>query len=328
MRPRLRAGRRFRFGGSRHPRSGVRLDELDAIARRHHGVVTREMAGLNSQAWRRAIRGGTLVQLHPGVARLVGTADTVEQRVTAATFAVGSGTLASHRSAAFLWGAPRPDNDPVDLIVLDRSGARRREGICIHRPTDLADLTPPQRRSNIRCTNILRTLCDLGAVDPGGVEAAVGHALAARLVTLGALEAVLVAHARPGRTGVTALRSAIDSWSMDARPADSLLEHAMHRLVTRHRLPPVEFHKRIEGWEVDFWIVGTPIILECDGWTTHGLHHDQFERDRRRDGELIAAGWIVVRFTYRAITLAPGRTAERIRSVVDRWQHTAPPAFL
>ena len=123
MRPRLRAGRRFRFGGSRHPRSGVRLDELDAIARRHHGVVTREMAGLNSQAWRRAIRGGTLVQLHPGVARLVGTADTVEQRVTAATFAVGSGTLASHRSAAFLWGAPRPDNDPVDLIVLDRSGA-------------------------------------------------------------------------------------------------------------------------------------------------------------------------------------------------------------
>jgi len=58
------------------------------------------------------------------------------------------------------------------------------------------------------------------------------------------------------------------------------------------------------------------------------LQHDQFERDRRRDGELIAAGWIVVRFTYRAITLAPGRTAERIRSVVDRWQPTAPPASL
>ena len=297
----------------------MKLADLDAVARRHHGVVTREMAGLDGQAWRRAVRNGLLIQLHPGVARLAGTADTVEQRVTAAALAIGSGALASHRSATFLWGAPRPEDDPVDLIVLGRRGLRNRTGICIHRPTDLTDLAPPQRRSNIRCTNIVRTLCDLGAVDPGGVEAAVGHALAARLVTLGALEAALLVHGRPGRTGVTALRSAIDAWSIDARPADSLLEHAMHRLVRRYRLPPVEFHKRIEGWEVDFWIVGTPIVLECDGWATHGLSHDQFERDRRRDSELIAAGWIVVRFTYRAVTLAPGRTAERIRSVIDRW---------
>ncbi len=284
------------------------------------------MTGLDGQAWRRAVRSGALIRLHPGVARLAGTADTVEQRITAAWLAVGPGALASHRSAMYLWGGPRPDDDPVDLIVLDRRGTRHRPGICIHRPTDLADLIPPQRRSNIRCTNIVRTLCDLGAVDPGGVEAAVGHALAARLVTLGALEAALVAHARPGRTGVAALRSAIDAWSIDARPADSLLEQAMRRLVDRYRLPTVEFHKRIEGWEVDFWVVGTPIVLECDGWATHGLSQDQFERDHRRDAELTASGWIVVRFTYRAITLAPGPTAERIREVVERWRNASDPA--
>ena len=66
-------------------------------------------------------------------------------------------------------------------------------------------------------------------------------------------------------------------------------------------------------------MIDTPVILECDGWSTHGLDRSQFEHDRRRDAELAAAGWIVVRFTYRAVTLEPARTAARIRAVTDRW---------
>ncbi len=95
--------------------------------------------------------------------------------------------------------------------------------------------------------------------------------------------------------------------------------------MSRYCLPPVAFHKVVEGWEVDFWVIGTPIVLECDGWASHGLERRQFERDRKRDAELTAAGWIVVRFTYRAITRTPAKTAERIRSVLHRWQHLGPP---
>ena len=51
-------------------------------------------------------------------------------------------------------------------------------------------------------------------------------------------------------------------------------------------------------------MIGTPVMLECDGWAYHGLDRSNFERDRDRDAELTAAGWIVVRFTYRAITIA------------------------
>ncbi len=91
------------------------------------------------------------------------------------------------------------------------------------------------------------------------------------MLSLRTLEVALQQHARPGRNGITALRAAIDAWAIDTRPADSLLERAMRALVTRYSLPPVEFHKVIEGWEVDFWVVGTPIVLECDGWATHGL---------------------------------------------------------
>jgi hypothetical protein len=69
---------------------------------------------------------------------------------------------------------------------------------------------------------------------------------------------------------VSSLRTALDGWSIDSRPADSVLEPAMRRLVDRYGLPPVEFHAVIEGWEVDFRVTGTVVVLECDGWTRTG----------------------------------------------------------
>ena len=93
----------------------------------------------------------------------------------------------------------------------------------------------------------------------------------------------------------------------------------MRQLLQRHGLPPAEFHAVIAGNEVDFWITDSPIILECDGWSTHGLDRVQFEKDRTRDAELTALGYIVIRFTYRAITKRPSKEAERIRKNVSRW---------
>ncbi len=213
--------------GAGHPRCGMRLDELDRLARRNHGVVSREMSGLGESAWGRAIRAGTLVPVHPKVARLVGTADTPEQRIIAAVLAAGPGVLASHRSAAHLWGVARPVSDPVDIIIPDRRPVRLLDGVVIHRPRDHAHLSPPQRRSGIACTNILRTLCDLGAVDETGVVDAVGHALAARFVSLSALEAALD---RPRPTGSARRPSAPPRHRrlVDRRSPDRLAPRACH----------------------------------------------------------------------------------------------------
>ena len=106
---------------------------------------------------------------------------------------------------------------------------------------------------------------------------------------------------------------------LDGKPVDSLLEPAMRRLLQRHGLPPAEFHPTIAGFEVDFRIIDSPIVLECDGWSTHGLDHVQFEKDRTRDAELAALGYVVLRFTYRAIIRRPAKEAERIRRNVCRW---------
>jgi very-short-patch-repair endonuclease len=303
----------------------VRLTDLDGIARANHGIVTFEASGLSRSAWYRAIDAGALHQIHPLVARVPGTPDTPEQRIAAGVGAVGAPTLASHRSAACLWGVPRPDTDPVDVLLLGRRRGPDLDGVVIHRTTDRHHLTP-QRRSRIPCTNILRTIIDLGAVDPGGLHAAVGHALATNLASLGAIESAVADHARPGRRGVVALREAIVDWSIDQKPADSVLEAVMARLIASRGLPPVEFHPIIEGHEVDFRVIGTPVILECDGWRYHGLDRAGFERDRDRDADLVAAGWIVVRFTYRAIVSRPAATAQRIRAAIARWTPRPDPA--
>jgi very-short-patch-repair endonuclease len=300
----------------------MRLSDFDDWARAHHGVITLEQSGLSRSAWYRAIDAGTLIRLHPNVARVPGTADTPEQRIIAGVAAAGEEALASHRSAARLWGIPRPDDDPVDVIDARDGTQSTLDGVIVHRPSDRRRLAP-QRRFGIRCTNVLRTLADLGAVDAAGVSAAVGHVIAVRLADLNALETAARELAQRGRPGIPALRDAIDDWSIDAKPADSILEAAMVRLIRRHELAPVEFHPIIAGHEVDFRVIDTPVILECDGWTHHGLDRAGFERDRSRDAELIAAGWIVVRFTYRAITVRPSTVARRIRAATDRWM-TAP----
>ena len=309
----------FRSGSPGAHWEGMQLANLDHLATANHGVVGRSTSGLSRSSWYRAVAAGQLEQIYPGVARLHGTARTPEQRIAAAVLATGPSSMASHRSAAHLWGIPRPDDDPVDVIVV---GARRRftgfDEVTIHRPRDLERLTP-QRRAGIVCTNALRAVLDLGAVDRSAVSDAVGHIITNRLATLNALESVVIQHSEHGRTGIVALREAVAEWSIDAKPTDSMLEQTMHRLITRHRLPSVEFHPMICGYEVDFRVIGTPVILECDGWAYHGLQRSNFERDRQRDAELVAAGWIVVRFTYRAITTRPKQTADRIIETIARW---------
>ena len=291
--------------------------DLDQFALAHHGLVVRGASGVPDWTWYRMLRRRQVELVHPGIARLPGTSRTYTQRIAAAVWACGGNALASHRSAMHLHGLdlPAEQQGTVDVLLPGRSRKLALDGVTIHRPTDEKRLTP-SRREGVRCTSVLRTLVDLGAVAPGLVDAALGHALSTRTVDLAAIATLLDEHGRKGRAGAGALRRAVENWSIDAKPADSILEAAFVRLVERFDLPAYEFHPRIEGWEIDFGFIGTNVLIECDGWTTHGLDRTQFERDRRRDGDLVAAGWIVVRFTYRAITATPADTARRIRRLL------------
>ncbi|MEX2627755.1 MAG: DUF559 domain-containing protein [Ilumatobacteraceae bacterium] len=268
--------------------------------------------------WYRAVRRGEVELLHPRVGRLIGAPRTPEQRIHAAVRAAGRTALASHRSAARLWGIPRPDRDPVDVVV-DRSVTRLRlDGVVVHRPRDRIDMRPSHRGST-PCTNLLRTLVDLGATI-GSVDDAVSAAITSGRVSPRALQYLLARHARPGRNGTGALRRALEAWPLDGKPADSELELRTANLLRRYGLPPATFHPpRIEGFEVDFLVDGTNVVLECVGWDYHGRTRAQFERDTERATKLMAAGYVVCPFTWRQVTRQPAKTAARIRDLLERW---------
>jgi very-short-patch-repair endonuclease len=299
----------------------VELSTVASFAEEHHGLVTvtaAVRAGVSLRTWYRAVHAGQIQQLYPGVARLHGSIRSREQAIAAAVLAAGRGAMASHRSAAHLWGIPRPEDDPIDVMLTDRRREANLPGALVHRPRDRRDLSPVLRQ-NIRTSNVLRLLCDLGAVDPDGVFDAVGHVVTTGLASPVALRAAVEVHARRGRHGVPAFRRALGEWVIDGKPVDSLLEVAMAKLVTAYKLPPVQFHPIVGGYEVDFRFVDSNILLECDGWETHGLNKRVFDKDKTRDNELIALGNIVVRFTYHGITRRAAKEAERIRAVVRQW---------
>ncbi|HET9665841.1 MAG TPA: hypothetical protein VFP09_03770, partial [Desertimonas sp.] len=151
--------------------------------------------------------------------------------------AAGPGAMASHRSAALLWNLPRPDGETVDVTLPERNRRSRLEGVVIHRPRDLVDLTPT-RRHRITTTGLLRSRADIGAVDPTGVHQAVGHVVTNGIASPAALRWALESHARRGRPGIRALRAALDDWLFDGAALDSELERRMKRLGERSDCHP------------------------------------------------------------------------------------------
>jgi hypothetical protein len=258
---------------------------LDAFAAEHHGLLTKTAAarwGMSKATWFRCLGDGRLISVHPGVARLPGAPVTREQRIAAAALAAAPGGVASHRSAAYLWGVDRPEDDPIDVIVTRRTRTFELDGVIVHRPRDLQDLTPVLKQ-RIPTTNVLRLLCDLGAVDPRGVAAAVGHIVTSHLASPMALRNAIDRHGRSGRRGVPAFRRALEEWVIDGKPVDSKLESAMRRLFQRYRLPPYEFHAIAGPYEVDFLIV------------------------------------VPVRFTYHQVVWEHAKQARRIAGIIRRW---------
>ncbi len=304
----------------------VRTNTIDAFAGTHHGLITRAIAerlGLSPRAWYRAIATGRLIPLFPGVCRLPGAPRSRDQAILAAAWAVGSGGMASHISAAQLWVDHSSSSELVDVAVARRGRHPSLEGVVLHRPTDLRNFQRTMR-GVIPVTTPLRTLIDLGAVaSTDEVYSVMEKIIIARLARPQAIFNALHGHAKQGRTGVVALRAALDRYPLALKIADSTMETKMQELANRFGLPAMTFHERILGWEVDFRIDGTPIVLECDG-RQHDLDPKQFERDRVRDAELLSAGWVVLRFTWNQLTKQPAKVAARIVAMVEQWAPTVP----
>ena len=297
----------------------MRLDPILVLwARRHHGLLTFAQwtaAGQSRHSWYRTLDSGMLVSVHPGIGRLPGAPITPAQSIAGAVWTIGGGVLASHRSAAWLWGATPTGDDPVDLIAPGRSRHVARPGVVLHRPIDLIDLRPTTRHGIATC-NPLRCLVDLGAVDDSLVGPALEAMLIKGFVSVRSVAATLARHRGRGRRGTVALEAALGDLGLGDRAPDSVLETKMAALLNGAGITGWRFHQRIASHEVDFALPSERIVIEVDGWATHGTRR-QFEQDRRRDADLVTAGWVVLRFTWLQVTRRPGWVAGRVLAAIE-----------
>jgi very-short-patch-repair endonuclease len=236
------------------------------------------------------------------------------ERVHQALSSIKPPAVASHRSAAALWGfGPIPDD--VDVLIPHRRKPRPRSGIAIHRSLDF-DIRDFSSLSGLPVTNPLRTLVDLGAVAPEAVEPAVASTAISRLVVPSAARAELDRRSVGGRPGLGPLRAALDDWPLGDEAPNSELEILVAKMLRRHRIYGFEFHRLIAGFEVDFANSARRTVLECDGWEFHSSR-TAFESDRHRDVVLAAHGWLVLRVTWWQVVEEQAATAELIKSAVD-----------
>jgi very-short-patch-repair endonuclease len=293
------------------------LAELAAV---QHGLVSRAQAhelGVSDSSIRKRCLAGGLRALQPGVYVVGGAPDTWHQRMLGACMAAGGLAVASHRSAARLWGL-LGEEDLLELTVCRPRAPRPRRALW-HRSRDLVPRHATVR-NGIPVTNPMRTLVDLGAVvERWVVEDALDRALSSRLVRMSAVEWMLHDVARPGRRGCGVLRTVLDDRALGTARPDGLLEPRMARLLRSHGLPEAVFQHPVREARarVDFAYPQERLAIEVDGYEVHGTPR-AMAADHERHNRLVAAGWTVLRFTWHQVVREPARVAASVRSALGR----------
>jgi hypothetical protein len=214
--------------------------QVGEYAESHHGLVGLEFLA-TLESWRNEVewrlRSGRWSHRYDGVYRVAGAPPTWRGDVLAACMAAGPRAVASHRSAAELWGLPGRSTDVVE-ITCPRWRRGQEAGPVVHesKALDPADCTVVD---NIPVTSPELTLLMLGAVrTPLTVEMALDVALNRELVTYASLRALLKRLGGRGRNGVGVLRAIVDERSPEMAVAESPMETRMLRLVRQLGFPP------------------------------------------------------------------------------------------
>jgi very-short-patch-repair endonuclease len=228
------------------------------------------------------------------------------------------GAVISHRSAAALLRIREVAPVVVDLIPPVEHG-RKIDGIRAHR---VAHPGPEELRTayGIPCTTVARTLVDLaGSSGIDKLREAVEMAATRGALNIAAVEAVL---AKGRKRGTPALRTVIEEWRPVAETARystvrSLFEAKLLPLVAAAGLPIPQINARVRTaeriLEVDLLWPDHRLVVEADSRRHHAIEV-AFERDHKRSRELIAAGYGVLRVTWREAEREPEAVFAVIRS--------------
>jgi very-short-patch-repair endonuclease len=196
---------------------------------------------------------------------------------------------------------------PVE-VTMNRRHRRSIPGIRVHLTRDLAadEVTSVD---GVPVSTPARTLLDLGGcVGARELERMLARAERNGLVTRDEVRAMVDRH--PQQRGARILRRLVrdDGPSAFVR---SKAEELLLALIRKARLPTPELNARLLRYEVDFLWRRERLIAEVDGAAYHGSARS-FVEDRRRDAELMAAGYRVLRVTWPDLTREAEATLVRL----------------
>jgi very-short-patch-repair endonuclease len=290
--------------------------EVGRIASVQRGFIQRRQllaAGLGRSAIAHRLRHARLFVYHRDVYQVgLSTVDPLG-RETAAALHLDGHALLSHRSAAAIWGLierGQLDEEPVDLTVIGRD-RHSRPGLRFHRALGL-DPADIRCRARLPVTSPARTVLDLAAnAAPLVLENALAECRRRGLARDREIHASLARS--PRHAGAERVRQLL----ADGRPAltRSVAERRLLELIRAAELPRPQANARVCGHVVDLLWPDQRLIVEFDGWETHG-RRSAFETDRRRDQRLVAAGYRVIRITWRQLEHEPFAVIARLAAAL------------
>jgi very-short-patch-repair endonuclease len=292
--------------------------QLNAHLACHHGVVTAEEAhrlGLTGSQIQYRLRTGEWRTVHRGVYAAGGMGLSPEGAISAACSAAGPSAVASHRSAAWLWGLLETP-PAVPTVTVPATVRRRISGVVTYRS---GQRPPATRRREIPATTAPRTILDLAAVaSDRELDHAVDVALARRYVRVDQLQRLASPRRGSRRLGALALRRALRRRGFLGAPTPSVLESRTSRLLRRWKIEPLAADVPILGnrYRADYKLAPA-VLLEVDGYAYHSSPEAKAADSRRRNA-LRSAGYTIIEADWITVVHHPEQLRAEIERVLGR----------
>ena len=281
----------------------VRVVEL---AERQWGVVKRsqlEEIGLTAGGISRWIDEGRLHRVHPGVFAVGHGSLALKGKLAAALFYAGPGAALFRLTAG--WWLRFLTTEPEEIHVCTPRRQQSLPGVQVHQQRKRRRF----RHNGLPTTPPAQTLLDIADVlTLQQVRRALSEAEYLKLVSLEEVEAVL----GRGKPGSARLRAALECHRPQLARTKSALEEKFVLLCERHRLTPPDVNVRVAGHQVDAVWFDRKLAVELDSHLAHGTAA-RLEADHQRDMDLLAAGYTVLRYTWRQVTQQPEQIAAELR---------------
>jgi very-short-patch-repair endonuclease len=273
---------------------------LAAVAAAQRGLVHRSQLralGIGRGSYEHRLEVGALHPVLPSVLSLMHPILEPLASETAALLYAGEDTVLSHHSAAALWGLTSSPSF-VAITMVGRH-ARSRPGLRVHEVGAL-DIRDARLHQGFPVTAPARTLIDCaGAGLP--IDRLLNEARVLKLVTDKHIREAI--ERCPGRKGTRALRALLAT-EQDTGYTRSKAERILRRLIDQAGIERPVYNTRVEGAEVDAYWADHRLVIEVDGYQFHG-DYGAFQRDRAKANKLVAAGYVVLRFTWYQLTAQP-----------------------